>query len=81
MNKTELIRMLDSKLWKHLKIFATTKAKLFFHLLILWLPLVLFLNTYSLLYQTATLDNILFFAVVTNNDINKVPALAIEIVF
>ena len=51
-----------------------------FYLLILQLPYVLPVNTYPLFYQTARLTNILFFVAFTNNDINKVSALAIRII-
>ena len=73
----ELIFMLDLKEWKYLKLSTRTKAKMFFHfyLLILQLPYVLPVNTYPLLYQIASLANILFFTALTNKDINKVPAL------
>ena len=72
--------MLDLKEWKHLKLTTRTKVKMFFHfyLLILWLPNVFPVNTYPLLYETASLTNILFFVTMTNNDTNKVPALAVN---
>ena len=62
----------DLKNWKDLKLSTRVKAKMFFHfyLLILWLPYVLPVNTYPLLYQTASLTNILFEAL-TNSNINK----------
>ena len=77
----KLILLLDLKEWKHLKLSTRTKTKMFFHfyLLILWLPYVLPVNTDPLLYQTASLANILFLASLTNNDINKASALAIKI--
>ena len=79
----ELIFLLDLKEWKHLKLSTRAKARMFlyFYLLILWLPYVLPVNTYLLLYQTTSLSNILFFAALTNNDINKVSALTIKIIF
>ena len=52
-----------------------------FYLLVLWLSYVLPVNTYALLYQTASLVNILFFAALTNNDINKGSALVVKIIF
>ena len=39
------------------------------------------INLFSFLYQTASLANIFFFAVLTNNNINKVPTLAIKFTF
>ena len=51
------------------------------YLLILWLPYVLPVITYPLFYKTASLANILFFAALTYNDINKVLALAIKNIF
>ena len=79
----ELILSLDSKEWKHLKLSTRTKAKMFLHfyLLILWLAYMLPVNTSPLLYQTASFANILFLASLTNNDIKKVSALAIKIIF
>ena len=35
-------------------------------------------NTYPLLYQTASLANILFFAALRNNEINKLTIFAID---
>ena len=51
-----------------------------FYLLNLSLPHVLPVILYSLLYQVASLANKFFFAALTN-DINKVPALAIKVIF
>lgn len=45
---------------------------------ILWLPDVLSINVYSLLYETGSLANILFFAALTNSNTNTVPILAIQ---
>ena len=75
--------LLDLKKQKYLKRSTRIKAKMFFHfyLLILCLPYVLPVNTFPFLYQTASLANILFFAALTNNDINKVSALSIKIIF
>ena len=53
----------------------------YFYLLILWLPYVLPINTYPLLYKTASLANIPFFVALTSNDTNKVCALTIKIIF
>ena len=52
-----------------------------FYLLLSWLPYVLPVNTYTLFYQTASLASILFFAALTNNDLNKVSALAVKIIY
>ena len=73
----ELIFLLDLKEWKHLKLSTRTKEKIFlyFYLLILWLFYVLHVNTYLMLYQTASLANIFFSAALTTNDIKKVSAL------
>ena len=38
-------------------------------------------NTYPFPYETASLANILFVAALKNNDINKVSALAIKVLF
>ena len=54
---------------------------LHFYVSILCLPYVLPANTYLLLYQTASLANILFFAVLTYSEIYKVPDLTIKIIF
>ena len=77
----EFIFLLDLKRWTHLKL--STRAKIFFHfyLLIVYLPYVLPVNTHPLLYQTASVAHIFFFAASTNNDVNKVSALAIKITF
>ena len=79
----ELTFLFDLKEWKQLKLSIRTKAEMIFHfyLLIMWLLYVLPVNNYLLLYQTASLPNILSFAALTNNDINNVPALAIKIIF
>ena len=45
---------------------------------ILWLPDVLSMNVYSLLYQTGSLANRFFFAALTNSNMNTVPILAIQ---
>ena len=52
-----------------------------FYFLILRLPYVLPVNVYPLLYQTANLANIHFFAALKNENINKVSTLAIKVIF
>ena len=76
----EFIFLLNLKELKYLKHSTRPEAKILFHfyLLILWLLYVLLVNTYPLFFETASLANILFFAALTNNDINKVAALEIK---